>query len=530
MLKQLRNKKVMKRILWTIAILIIPAFVFWGAGSLSGKDKGPDRAGTVFGKKVSFEEYTAAWEAVKIQTLLIYGPKFEEVREALNLNRQAWDRLIMLHEARKKGIRVSDREVIDVIQRFPFLQSRGQFDKRAYSMVLEQVFKTTARQFEEDIRGSLILEKLRDTIIKDVKLSDDELKKLYRDENEKAKIAYILISPNEFKDKVSVDAATIEAYYKNNAESFRVPDQVNIEYLGFEYKDYQENTQITDKQIEDYYNEHKDEFDPKKELKDLKETITNELIRAAAKDKALQAAEKIDYALADKTRPLEDVAAENSLPIKETGFFSKQGPIPQIGWFPEIQKIAFKLKVGEKSDLIKSNLDFINGCYIIRLKEKRSSYIPALEEVRDQIAAKVKDEEASRLARQEADKLRTQILDLVKGGGIKFEEAAINLKREPKQTEPFARNGYIPAVGSASEIGETAFNAKTGEISPAIKTQAGFCIFTALEVMPINEETFKKDKEEFSKKMLESKKMKVLNDWYADLIKRADLKSNIPSE
>ncbi len=530
MLKQLRNRKTMKRILWTIAIFIIPAFVFWGAGSAFRKQKGPDYAGIIFGKKISFEEYSAAWGAVKTQSLLIYGSKFNEIYEALNLDKQAWDRLILLSEARKKKVRIFDQEVVDTIQRFPFLQSRGQFDKGAYGLVLEQVFKTTARQFEEDIRGSLIIEKLRDMIVKDVRLTDEELKDTYRNENEKSRIAYILVSPNEFKDKVMVDPATIEAYYKNNSESFRVPDQVNIEYLGFEYQDYQDGIQISDKQMEDYYNKYKDKFGPKKELKDLKEIIRNELTRTSAKDKALQAAEKIDYALADKTKTLEDVARENSLTIKETGFFSKQGPIPQIGWFPEIQKIAFKLKVGERSDLIKSNMDFVSGYYIIKLKEKRSSYVPTLDEVKDQIASEVKNEEALKLARQEADKLRLQILDLLKGGGIKFEEAAINLKREPKQTEPFARNGYIPAIGSASEIGEAAFNSKPPEVSRVTKTQAGFCIFTVLEAVPINEENFKKDKEEFSKKTLESKKMRVLNDWYADLMKRANLKSNIPSE
>ena len=522
MLKQLRNKKIMKRILWTIAILIIPAFVFWGAGSVSSKQKGADRAGTIFGRKVSLEEYSAAWQAVKIQSLLIYGAKFDEVYEALNLDKQAWDRLILLSEAKKRKVRVSDQEVVAIIQQFPFLQSKGQFDKRAYGMLLEQVFKTTARQFEEDIRGSLVIEKLRDMVIKDVKLTDEELKEAYRKENEKSRIAYILISPNEFKDKVAVDPAAIEAHYKNNAESFKVPDQVNIEYLGFEYQDYQGGLEISDKHVEDYYNKHKDEFDPKKELKDLKETIKNELTRTAAKDKALQAAEKIDYALADKTKTIEDAARENSLIVKETGFFSSQGPIPQIGWFPEIQKIAFKLKAGERSDLIKSNMDFVNGYYVIRLKEKRPSYLPTLEEVRDRIVSKVKDEETLKLARQEADKLRAQILDLLKPGGIKFEEAAINLKREPKQAEPFARNGYIPAIGSASEIGEAAFNSKQGEVSQATKTQAGFCIFTMLEVIPVNEKNFKKDKKEFLKKTLESKKMSVLNDWYADLMKRAD--------
>ena len=51
LLKFLRKKKNMKRIVWGLAIIIIPAFVVWGAGS-SGKKrgKGPYYAGKIFNK------------------------------------------------------------------------------------------------------------------------------------------------------------------------------------------------------------------------------------------------------------------------------------------------------------------------------------------------------------------------------------------------------------------------------------------------------------------------------------------------
>ena len=141
MLRQLRKRKTMKRILWTLAILIIPPFVFWGAGSaLRSREKGPTYAGIIFGKKISFEEYASALEATKHQAMMMYGAKLDEIYEALHLEQQAWERLILLKEARKRRIRVSDNEVIEIIQRFPFFQSRGRFDERAYDLILRQIF------------------------------------------------------------------------------------------------------------------------------------------------------------------------------------------------------------------------------------------------------------------------------------------------------------------------------------------------------------------------------------------------------
>ena len=51
LLKFLRKKKNMKLIIWGLAILIIPAFVLWGAGASRNKGKGPNYAGKIFNRK-----------------------------------------------------------------------------------------------------------------------------------------------------------------------------------------------------------------------------------------------------------------------------------------------------------------------------------------------------------------------------------------------------------------------------------------------------------------------------------------------
>ena len=73
MLKQLRSKDVAKKILIGLAIIIIPAFVLWGAGSLrGGRSDRPRYAGTIFGRKVSFQEYADSWRAVRNDARMRY--------------------------------------------------------------------------------------------------------------------------------------------------------------------------------------------------------------------------------------------------------------------------------------------------------------------------------------------------------------------------------------------------------------------------------------------------------------------------
>jgi len=174
MLRQLRQKKVMKKILWVLAILIIPAFVLWGAAGLRDQS---NHAGMVFGKKVSFSEYREAYNAVKNRALMTYGSKFYDMQQELNLEEEAWSYIIMLKEAKRKRVNVSDNEVIARISSFGFFQNKeGAFDPKAYELILANSFRITPRQFEEEMRNSLIIEKLvRDTFASAAAPDDREI-------------------------------------------------------------------------------------------------------------------------------------------------------------------------------------------------------------------------------------------------------------------------------------------------------------------------------------------------------------------
>ena len=104
MLNILRKKKVMKPLLKTFVVIISMVFVLWGAGTLVERRRW---AGEIYGKKVFVNEYVRAWEAEKNTALITYGPEnFNRISELLDLPAKAWDRLIMLEEAKRQKIKV----------------------------------------------------------------------------------------------------------------------------------------------------------------------------------------------------------------------------------------------------------------------------------------------------------------------------------------------------------------------------------------------------------------------------------------
>ncbi len=179
MLKLLRNKKTAKKIWIVLGIIILPAFVFWGfSGVLSGREN-QQVLGKINGKNITVEDFKNSLTAVKNMALMQYGEKLPEVEKELNLEAQAWQRLVLLSEAKKMKISTSDREVIKLIRSYPFFQYRGNFSDKVYNEVLRYVFKTQPRIFEEEVRQGITISKLFRKVTEDTTLSEEELKEGY---------------------------------------------------------------------------------------------------------------------------------------------------------------------------------------------------------------------------------------------------------------------------------------------------------------------------------------------------------------
>ena len=72
----MRSRKFSKRVLMGLLIIIIPAFVFWGVGSLSDR---PKPAGKIYGRAVSAENFFSSRQGVQTQILLNYFTDYERI-------------------------------------------------------------------------------------------------------------------------------------------------------------------------------------------------------------------------------------------------------------------------------------------------------------------------------------------------------------------------------------------------------------------------------------------------------------------
>ena len=188
MLKILRRKEVSRVVFWGLVILILPAFVLWGTGGLSGsKDKGPRSVGIIDKKEVSFDKLYEAITATRSLLVLNYFNQPQALETILRdkplLGKLGWDRLIMLKEARRYRIKIPDEDVIAFIRSHPLFLSRdGAFDEKLYGYFLKYNMGLEPRAFEEIIRSNLEVQILNDMLTKDITASDEEVLSEYKKE------------------------------------------------------------------------------------------------------------------------------------------------------------------------------------------------------------------------------------------------------------------------------------------------------------------------------------------------------------
>ncbi|MDD5428432.1 MAG: peptidylprolyl isomerase [Candidatus Omnitrophica bacterium] len=226
MLKVFRHKNVTKIVLWALLILILPAFVLWGVGSFgrAGK-KGPAYAGTIDGKKVSFEDFAKSLVSIRCQIVLNYFNNQKTLEGLLQnkpfLGRLAWDRLIILKRAHMAKIKMSDKDVINFIRNHPlFLNKDGKFENRAYEYFLRNSLGIYPRNFEELVRENLMIQKLTDDLAKDVKITDDEVVRAYEKSNSKFQISYVFVPYASFNDQVKATDEEVKDIYQKNIDKF----------------------------------------------------------------------------------------------------------------------------------------------------------------------------------------------------------------------------------------------------------------------------------------------------------------------
>jgi peptidyl-prolyl cis-trans isomerase D len=461
---------------WSLAIVVV-AFValyipsFMQNESLDGASNYGVVA-TVEGRDITVGRFRRVYQQQIQAYRNAYGGNMDDrLLRQLGIDQRIVQQLIeeeaALAEAGRQGITATDAEVRARILALPAFQENGQFiGNDRYRQLLEmQNPPIRPSEFEQEVRRSVILEKLRGALTDWITVADADVTAEFNRRNEKVKLAVVLVAADKLKEGVVVSDAEVATHFESNKEKYRIPEKRKIKYALIDRQAIQQRTNVSAQEVQRYYDDNQQQYATPEQVR-----ASHILLKTEGKDDA--AVKKQADDLLAKVKGGADFAALATKFSEDEVSATKGGDLDFFGrgaMVKEFDDVAFTLKPGETSDVVKTQF----GYHIIRVMEKKPASTRSLEESKVQIEEILKSEraqkEAERISNELAGKLtKPADLDTVaKGRGLTVAE-----------TPFFARDEPIAGLGVAPAIGNRAFELKSDEVSEAIRSQNGFAFIT----------------------------------------------------
>src|SRR5262245_37034901 len=255
MLDFLRKRKRHWIIVFFVFIIAAVVALFVGSGKM--RDSGSHEVAEINGEIISQREFGLHYQrAVERYREMFKGALTEDMIKGLNIKGNLIEELIqrklVLQEARSLGLMASDDDVAGQLVKVPEFQVGGRFNKEQYLRVL-QANRLYPAQFEEDQREQLTLNRLYSVILDSIQVSEAEVRERYRLDQEKINLQYIKLGIGDYLSEVKLDEEELKKFYDRTKDSLKEPLRLKIEYLAYPFDHFSAAAQVTDKEIEEYY-------------------------------------------------------------------------------------------------------------------------------------------------------------------------------------------------------------------------------------------------------------------------------------
>ena len=474
---------------WSLILVCLAFVVFYipdflrgtGADAASG-----DTVAKVDGQAITAGEFRRIYQAQLQAYRSAYGSQMsEQLLKQLGVERQILQQMVderaALAEASRLNVQVSDQEIRQRIFSIPAFQENGQFigERRYQQLLSAQRPPRTPADFEDNLRRSLIVEKLRATLTDWISVPDTEVEGEYHRRNDKVKLAIVSFTADSLRSQVSAADAEVSTYFEAHKTDFKIPEKRKIRYLLVDLDAIRAKVAVPAADIERAYNSSIDQYSTPEQIR-----ASHILLKTADKDEAAVKTRAEELLKQVKSgADFAELARKNS---DDEGSAKNGGDLDYFGrgkMVPEFEQVAFSMQPGQLSDLVKTSY----GYHIIRLVDRKPGTTRPLAEVRQQISDQLAAERAQAQAGDTAQNLAKEIskppdLDKVaKARGMTVQESGL-----------FARDEPTLALGASPEAAARVFQMKQGDVEGPLQTSRGFAFVTLVGkqepyVPPLNE-------------------------------------------
>ena len=337
-----------------------------------------------------------------------------------------------------------------------------------------------------------------------------EAETLFRAEHRALATKFVWFPASNFLHAVTVTPDAVAQFYTNGLATYRVPDQVQVNYVQFDASNYFATVKATltnlDHDVEDLYARNGTNLFPKaKTTEEAKAMIRKELIQLSA----LKAARRDAFELADEldkrgnhADDLEKIAKEKGLTLHTTAPFDEEAGPTDMGLTnelaPDFAKAAFHL-----TDDAPFNHEFAteDAAYVMGLKKTIPSVIPSLQEIEAKVTADYREAQAYQMAAQAATNFNTAVAgELNVNNGVTLPKTFTDICNETGNKAislpPFSLSTTnLPAELEGrvdlQTLKRAGFGTPVGAASPPMNVQGGSFVLFVDKMLPVDESLVK---------------------------------------
>jgi hypothetical protein len=436
-----------------IVIMVIP-LVLWGymgGGDEDSRWKGD--AGVIFGSvkvsRASFELQRRQAYASHMADLVEQSPGIGRYLGQIrlpqpkpeDLRKLTWRNLILLEDARQKGIGVSEQEVwLKIRELFSEVTQPGlpPTDEN-YRRVAESIYGTPWETFQKWAADRAVIGKLLDAMSEAEFVEYEKVYEQVQGQQKLVRAWYGGVDPRDYaKELQPVPSEQIAKHYAANKDKYKVPEKVTVSYLMAELDEFKKRVpEPSDEDVKKYYEDHKKaEFqkehkhEPGEEHKEDEapqfksfDEVRADIPDRIRKRKAEEEARKV---MTDVDRELGDLAGKNGGKYPEDAFdqlkakYKAQGielvydlttPFDRkhveeieksLGTGTNLATWPFETRTSEGT--ISQRVTTSKGILLFRLLKKKAEYVPETmtEQIRERIVKTLQKEQLQKRAQQAA--------------------------------------------------------------------------------------------------------------------------------
>ncbi|MGB6200512.1 MAG: peptidyl-prolyl cis-trans isomerase [Candidatus Acidiferrales bacterium] len=399
---------------------------------------------------------------------------------------QVLKQLVMQHaldlEADRLGLRVTDEDRRDrIVQLVPTAFQGDTFvGMDQYAAAVQERFQMGVPEFEELVRQSLVEQKFEQLVTDGITVTPQEVQQEFRWKNEKIKIEYIVIKPDDLQGKIDPSDADLAAYFEKNKAKYVVPEKRVVQYIAMDPTSLASRVTVTEDDERAYYQSNLDKYHI-----DDRVHVAHILFKTVGKtDAEVAEIQKTAEAVDEKAKHGGDFGAL----AKQYSEDTTKDAGGDLGWIvrgqtvPEFEQAAFSLPVGSVSDLVRTQYGF----HIIHVIERQMARTQSFDEVKADIATALQAQKSQEMA----ETLSSQIAeDIRRGGRVPLSDIAKKYGLTLQESQPMAQSDTLPGIGAAPDVQAEIFQERADDVSAPLHTDTGYVIVSVKQIQPAHPAT-----------------------------------------